>query len=323
LGREARIGQFSGTVLLARGGRVIVDHGYGFADRATRRPNSAWTRYCIASIGKLFTAVAIGQLAQRGELRFTAPVGSYVSGLPADIARITIGQLLDMTGGLQNVVLGRPRPPRSLSQMVALIARERPQQQPGGHFLYSNDGYILLGEVVQRVSRMSYLAYLRAHIFEPAGMTSVGYRTYVPRRTPAMAHGYTLAGTRLRDISAQPQIANPSGGAYATAADLFRFARALLRHRLLSPAMTAELLKPRVESPQPGGPALDEYTYGFGYQRLNGVTIVGHNGGTPGYEGQLDIYPRSGDVAVVLTNQDNTMIPAIQRSEQLLTGAAA
>jgi hypothetical protein len=83
--------------------------------------------------------------------------------------------------------------------------------------------------------------------------------------------------------------------------------------------MTAEILIPRVNSPQPGGPAVDEYTYGFAYQQVNGVTIVGHNGGTAGYEGQIDIYPRTGYVAVVLANQDGAMIPAIQRTEAILT----
>jgi hypothetical protein len=83
--------------------------------------------------------------------------------------------------------------------------------------------------------------------------------------------------------------------------------------------MTAEILIPRVSSPQPGGPAVDEYTYGFAYQEINGVTFVGHNGGTPGYEGQLDIYPGTGYVAVVLTNVDGTMVPVIQQTEAMLT----
>ena len=85
--------------------------------------------------------------------------------------------------------------------------------------------------------------------------------------------------------------------------------------------MTAVILTPRVSSPQPGGPAVDQYTYGFADQRINGVTFVGHNGGTPGYEGQLDIYPSSGYVAVVLTNTDDTMTPAIQRTEAILTNS--
>jgi CubicO group peptidase (beta-lactamase class C family) len=95
----------------------------------------------------------------------------------------------------------------------------------------------------------------------------------------------------------------------------------LLDHTLLSAAMTATILVPRVNSPQPGGPLVDKYTYGFAYQQVNGVTFVGHNGGTPGYTGQIDIYPGTGYVVVILTNQDDTLVPAIQRSESILTGS--
>jgi hypothetical protein len=83
--------------------------------------------------------------------------------------------------------------------------------------------------------------------------------------------------------------------------------------------MTAVVLTPRVSAPQPGGPPVDDYTYGFAYQAINHVTFVGHNGGTPGYEGQLDIYPATGYVVAILTNQDHTLVPAIQRSEAILT----
>jgi CubicO group peptidase (beta-lactamase class C family) len=317
---DATAGRFSGAVLVARNGDTVLDAGYGLADRATRAANTPQTRFCIASIGKLFTAVAIGQLAERGRLAFDAPVGDYLTGLPASIAgHVTIGELLDMTAGLGNTVLGQASPPRTIAGMVALIARERLQFTPGTKFSYSNDDYILLGAVVQRLSGQSYADYLRQHILGPAGMTDTGYAVYTPARVPAMAHGYALTGSNLTDISEQPQIANPSGGAYSTTGDLLKFAEALVGHRLLNPAMTAAILTPRVNSPQPGGPAVDEYTYGFAYQQVNGVTLVGHNGGTPGYEGQIDIYPGSGYVVVVLTNQDGTMIPAIQRTEAILT----
>jgi CubicO group peptidase (beta-lactamase class C family) len=317
---DASAGQFSGAVLVAHDGRAELDAGYGFANRAAKVANTPQTRFCVASIGKLFTAVAIGQLAERGRLDFDAPVGDYLTGLPAAIAdRVTIAELLDMTAGLGDTVLGGANPPRTLAGMVALIARERLQFTPGAKFSYSNDGYILLGAVVQRLSGESYADYLRRHILEPAGMTHTGYAVYLPDRVPGMAHGFALTGSTLTDISDQPQIANPSGGAYSTTGDLLKFADAVLGHRLLTPAMTATLLTPRVSSPQPGGPPVDKYTYGFAYQQLNGVTFVGHNGGTAGYAGQLDIYPRTGDVVVVLTNQDNTMIPAIQQTEAILT----
>jgi CubicO group peptidase (beta-lactamase class C family) len=320
LRQQAAAGQFSGTVLVADGAKTMLDAGYGFADATTRVPDTPQTLFCVASIGKLFTAVAIGQLAEQHKLSFDARVGAYVSGLPARIAdHVTIGELLDMTSGLGDVVLSRANPPRTPAGMVALIAREPLQFEPGTKTLYSNDGFILLGTVIQQVSGESYTDYLRQHILGPAGMSSTGYSTYIPEQVPGMAHGYALAGAELRDISSQPQIANPSGGAYSTTGDLLKFARALLGHKLLTPAMTAAILTPRVNSPQPGGPPVDKFTYGFAYQQINGVTFVGHNGGTPGYTGQIDIYPHSGYVVVILTNQDDTLVPAIQRSEELLT----
>jgi CubicO group peptidase (beta-lactamase class C family) len=321
LQERSAAGQFSGTVLVADGAKTMLDAGYGLADRATRAPNIPKTPFCIASIGKLFTAVAIGQLAEKHELSFDAPAGRYVTGLPARIAdHVTIGDLLDMTSGLGNVVLSRASPPRTLAGMVELIGKEPLSFAPGTRTLYSNDGFILLGAVIQHLSGETYSDYLRDHILDPAGLTRTGYSAYLPAQVPGMAHGYASTGAKLEDISNQPQLANPSGGAYSTAGDLLKFAQALLDHKLLTPAMTATILTPRASAPQPGGPPVDEFTYGFAYQQENGITFIGHNGGTPGYTGQIDIYPSSGYVVVVLTNQDGTLIPAIQRSEQILTG---
>jgi CubicO group peptidase (beta-lactamase class C family) len=324
LRQQAAAGDFSGTALVARNGRVLLDAGYGMADRSARISNTPQTRFCIASIGKLFTAVAIAQLAEQHKVSLRGTVGSYLTGLSRTaIGRVTMAELLTMTSGLGNVALGRADAPATLAGMMRLIARERPQFTPGTRFSYSNDGYIVLGAVIQAVTGQSYDSYLRQHIFGPAGMADTAVSVYIPADVSGMAHGYALAGAygALRDISRLPQIANPSGGAYSTVGDLLRFARALLDHRLLSAAMTAEMLAPRVNAPQPGGPPVDKYTYGFAYQAINGVTFVGHNGGTPGYEGQLDIYPRSGYVVVILANQDQVLVPAIQRSEAMLTGS--
>jgi hypothetical protein len=70
-----------------------------------------------------------------------------------------------------------------------------------------------------------------------------------------------------------------------------------------------------------GSKLVDKFTCGFAYQQENGVTFIGHNGGTPVYTGQIGIYPHSGYVVVIFTNQDGALIPAIQRSEQILTGS--
>jgi len=342
LKQQAAQGQFSGTVLVARDGKQLLDAGYGIADRGTDVPNTPHTKFCIASIGKLFTAVAVAQLVEQHKLAFNDTIGHYLKGFaPAIADQVTVGELLTMTSGLGNVALGRPSPPSTLAANMELIVKESLQFKPGSRFLYSNDGYIALGAIIQSVTGQSYAGYVREHVFQPAGMTQTGVSVYTPARVPGMAHGYMLVGANgqplgtsappapgqsttpqpssLRDNSAMQQIANPSGGAYSTVGDLLKFAQALLDHKLLSPAMTDTVLVPRVNAPQPGGPPVDKYTYGFAYQAINGISFIGHSGGTPGYEGQIDIYPKTSYVVAILTNQDQVLIPAIQKSEAILT----
>ena len=341
LAQRAAAGMFSGAVLAAKDGKPLLEGGYGWADREARIRNTPATRFCIASIGKLFTAVAVAQLVGAHRLSFGDTIGKYLTGFPPAVANhVTIAELLTMTSGLGDVALGTPDPPTTLGGMMKIISAEPLHSRPGTRFLYSNDGYIVLGTIIQAVTGQSYHDYLRQHIFAPAGMTHTDVAVYTPAHVPDMAHGYTLAshngpppsagapgpgqnpapGRAVRDDSGMPQAGNPSGGAYSTVGDLLAFARALLDHTLLSPAMTAAVLAPRVNAPQPGGPPVDMYTYGFAYQAIHGVTFVGHNGGTQGYEGQLDIYPTTGYAVIILTNQDRVLLPAIQRSEAMITG---
>lgn len=346
LASQAGAGEFSGTALVAKDGRLLLDAGYGMADRHAGVANTVRTKFTIASIGKLFTAVAIAQLVERHKLSFDDTVGHYLAGFaPAVADHVTIGELLDMTSGLGDVVLSSANPPTGIAGMLRLIEKEPLQSTPGSRFLYSNDGYIVLGAIIERVSGQSYAHYLDQHVFKPAGMTHTDVSVYTPAHVRGMAHGYMLVGDNgepvspgapsaneagsnpqavsWQDNSNRPQIANPSGGAYSTVGDLFRFAEALLAHKLLSPSMTDTVLTPRVNAPQPGGPPVDEYTYGFAYQAIDGVAFVGHNGGTPGYAGQIDIYPKTGYVVVILTNQDQALVPAIQKSEAILTGSGS
>lgn len=334
--------EFSGTALVAKGGQLLLAAGYGMADRDARIRNTARTKFSVASIGKLFTAVAIAQLVEQHKLSFDDTIGNYVTGFaPAVADHVTIAELLDMTSGLGDEALSSANPPTTIAGLLGLIDKEPLQFTPGSRFVYSNDGYILLGAIIERVSRRSYGEYLDEHIFKPAGMTQTDVSVYTPAHVPGMAHGYILVGDNgqplspgappaagqgsnpqagtWQDNSKRPQIANPSGGAYSTVGDLLHFAEALLDHKLLSPSMTAIVLTPRVNAPQPGGPPVDEYTYGFAYQAIDGVAFIGHNGGTPGYAGQIDIYPKTGYVVVILTNQDQTLVPAIQKSEAILT----
>jgi CubicO group peptidase (beta-lactamase class C family) len=358
-------GAFSGAVLVAVGDRPagVTRAGYGLADRSRRLPVRTTTRFCVASMGKMFTAVALAQLAERGTVSFGATVGRYLPGFPAAIADgVTIHQLLTHTSGMGDVLRRAPgvEPPATLPAMLAEIARQPLAFTPGSRFSYSNSGFIVLGGIIERISGQKYADQVTRHVFGPAGMTDTAIRAYRPSEVPGMAHGYARLDTAApaaaatptaaggpagpgpgpgpgpapghgpggaptsasaagwRDVSAELQVANPSGGAYSTVDDMRAFARALLGYRLLTRTMTTTVLTGKVDTGRPG-PFPERYGYGFSDQTANGVRIVGHNGGTPGYEGQLDMYPDRGRIVVVLTNADGVLVPAIQRSETLYT----
>jgi CubicO group peptidase (beta-lactamase class C family) len=312
---------FSGTALVAKDGRSLLAQGYGTADRSRGVPNTPATRFCIASLGKMFTAVAIAQLVQQDMLSFADPIGKYLHGFPAEVAdKVTIAELLTHTSGLGDVALGTSQPPRTLAGMMARIVREPLQFEPGSRFSYSNDGYIVLGAIIEQVTGLAYADYIRRHIFKPAGMTDSDVRVYRPAEVPRMAHGYVVGDDgQMHDNAEMLQIGNPSGGAYSTVRDLLSFAKALIRYQLLSAELTLTILAGKVDVHRPGGPPVDMYAYGFADQTINGVRIVGHNGGSPGYEGQLDIYLGKGYVVAILANHDQVLVPAIRKSEELLT----
>jgi CubicO group peptidase (beta-lactamase class C family) len=114
LQQRAAAGAFSGAVLVASRGRPLLHQGYGMADRRRRLANTATNKFPIASMGKMFTAVAIAQLAEQGKLSFTDTIGTYVAGFPPRVAdTVTIHQLLTHTSGMGDAALQRrpDRPP--------------------------------------------------------------------------------------------------------------------------------------------------------------------------------------------------------------------
>jgi CubicO group peptidase (beta-lactamase class C family) len=340
LKQQSVAGQFSGAVLVARGGQALLKTAYGMADRQRGIANTAETRFCVCSMGKMFTAVGVAQLVEHGRLAFHDTIGKYVSGFPPEVGnKVTIDELLTHTAGMGDALKrdGTGEPPTTLAGLMELITKTPLLFEPGAQMSYSNSGFIVLGAIIESVTRQSYRDYVHDHVFRPAGMADTDIRVYKPDEIPRMAHPYALVdqgGTpempppgpnpsaqpgTLRDVGDMVQIGNPSGGAYSTVGDMFKFARALTGHQLLSPALTNTVITGKVDVTGPGRPPGDKYAYGFDDMKINGVRIVGHNGGSPGYEAQLDAYPDLGYTVVVLTNQDRVMQPAIRRSEDILT----
>ena len=233
----ANAGQFSGTILLAHHDTAVFARAWGLADRANNRPNTIETAFNLASVGKLFTRTAVEQLEHAGKLSDDSTIAAYWPSYPnAAVARgATVGQLVSMSSGIGGDIFGTPRTThsiRTLQDYLRQFVNEPPAFAPGARREYSNAGYVVLGALVERASGEEYFAYLRRHLFDPAGMTRTG--AYDADSLPAFAAiGYTRNGegpadTTLRaNTAGLPGRGSPAGGSYSTVTDLLRYVRAV------------------------------------------------------------------------------------------------
>ena len=305
LDQDTAAGRFSGAVLLARGGKPIFEAAYGLGDRDRRIPNTLDTRFRIGSMNKMFTATAVLQLVQAGKVKLEAPLAAYLPDYPNKelASKVTIHHLLTHTGGTGDIFTPEYNAHRlelrTLADYVTLYGNRPLAFEPGSKWEYSNYGFILLGRVIERVSGMSYYDYVAKHIFAPAGMTSSGSEpedSVVKNRSI----GYTSMGaTGVRpNTETLPWRGTSAGGGYSTVGDLLRFADALRAHKLLDARHTELLTTGKVQTPGGG-----KYAYGFGDHTTSGLRCVGHNGGAPGMNGDLEICD-DGYVVVALANMD-------------------
>jgi CubicO group peptidase (beta-lactamase class C family) len=295
------MGDFSGAVLIARRGRVIYTRAGGLANLERDVPNTVATRFGMASMGKMFTAVAIMQLVQAGKIDLNAPIGKYLTDYPnAETAHaVTIAQLLTHTGGTGDFFskkwadnIARLKTP---ADYVAMFGTKPPAFPPGSKFDYSNFGYVILGRIVEVVSGQTYETYLRDHVFRPAGMAHSGLNG-PPDAPSTRARSYVKANMPKPPPAMLNGPATPAGGAYSTVGDMLEFAKALDTQVLLDKAHTERMITPQVEGDEgPDG-------YGFQLRGAGGVRDVGHDGGGPGENGGFRILNDGAAVIVVLSN---------------------
>ena len=312
--------KFAGAVLVAKNGKPIFAQAYGLADREHNVPNTLTTRFSIGSMNKMFTGVAVLQLAQAGKLKLDDPLGKYLTNYPNKelAAKVTIGELLTNTGGTGDIWgpdYDKHRLElRTLQDYINLYGNRPLRFEPGSRWEYSNYGFILLGAVIEKVSGESYYDYVREHIYVPAGMTSTGSEP----EDQAMANhsiGYTKMGAGMGTDAWHPTTGTLSyrgtsaGGGYSTVGDLLAFANALRDNKLLDPQYTKLLITPHVKNP------FGFDAYGFGVQTMNGVQCFGHNGASPGTNGDLEICRDSTYTVIALANMDP---PAAEQASQFV-----
>jgi len=305
--RLVRADAFSGVIVVAKDGKPIYQRAVGLADRRWKIPNRIDTRFNVASIGKMFTAVAVAQLAQQGKLSYDDTLAKLLPDYPSrDIARrITVRELLAHTSGIaQGFDLDRSfrRGLRTVKAYLPTTDTDSLHFEPGTRLEYSSYGYLLLGAIIERASGQDYYDYIREHIYRPAGMTaSDSYE--LDTDPPNVATGYMDArnAERRSNIFMLPIKGLPFGLGYATALDLVRFQGALTRHVLLDSASLARVWT----GVQPYTEPSSQYGFGFIVTPYNGTRIIGHGGGWVGITNKFDMYPDLGYTVVILTNIDS------------------
>jgi D-alanyl-D-alanine carboxypeptidase len=276
-------------VSIAQNGRVVYNRAFGTAALDTRFP--------IASITKMFTAVAIMQLVQANRVELDAKVSSYLPSAPY-AEQITVRELLQHTSGLWNYGdyafdTGLAATPTTPTAILAMAAKHPLTSSPGTKWAYSNTGYVALGLIVEQASGEPLAQYEREHIFQRAGMTQTTMGNAAP--DAPMAIGY-MSAAGARAAAYDPSWTFACGDIVSTANDLARFDIALLDGRLLTPK-TFALMQADVIPSNLGMQGLGMFVTAW-----HGLQIVGHHGGVPGYEVENETIPARHLAWIVFSN---------------------
>jgi CubicO group peptidase (beta-lactamase class C family) len=295
-----------------RDGWVLFEKGYVYDSLEHGARVTPETKFRIASITKQFTAAAILRLQEQGKLSVTDPLAKYFPDFPKS-KQITLHQLLTHTSGIHNFVL-RPdyqmlaASPMSPDELLDVIRKDPFDFEPGTKFSYSNSGYLLLGEIVAKVSGKPFAEFLRTEFFEPLAMKDTG--VHVPDAILAReATGYTLRGSPsvTKTMSWDAASFAAAGGLISTVGDLGRWNQALLAGKVLSEASLKAAWTPvNVAAPKGSSPdsPINGRGYGYGWLvgKVRGLSEIQHSGSLPGFVGSVSLFPSEHFVVAVLDN---------------------
>lgn len=296
LSRLAGFG-YSGVVLVARDGEVVVEDGQGFADRKNKVPFRADTIYDIGSVTKQFTAAAIVALEADGKLNVGDPISKYFPDIPEDKRAITIHHLLTHSAGLESDFGDGDYEKVTRAEAVRRATQSKLRFTPGERYAYSNAGYSLLAAIVEIVSGKTYDAFLRERFFVRAGMSSTGYFP-TGEQTRRVARGYRdgeewgVGADRAAATGGDFWNLIGNGGVHSTAADMQRWMAALEAGKLLPRDSVEKLFKPHVQitANYRGSNAPLFYGYGWNvWKQPNGKTVIFHLGGNSIFNAAFDI----------------------------------
>ncbi len=354
--RRARVPGLS--LGLVRNGRRVLARGYGYRDREAKLPASERTVYGIASMTKSFTALAILRLEEEGSLRIDDPLVRHLpefrTPAPRWTGKVTLGHLLSQASGLpplpsiyytsaRSLRRDPPYDPRvarrvgvdpdhapidTYEGLLDYLGTERYRWlgPPGAQFSYSNEGFGLLGAVVERASGRTYESFLEEELFRPAGFSHTTFDTGIMFRSPEVTKLYSPDWTHPgRPLVASDEwwedtCLRAAGAIRTNVEDLLRYLEIYLDggrvggERIVSAKSVAAMLTPRVEI----SPGLS-YGYGIAVRPdFHGHRLAFHDGGLKGVSSQFAVLPDAKVGGCVLANSD--MAPVDRVLQEGITG---
>jgi len=302
------MGIFSGTVLVAENGKIIINKGYGYADLELDVKNQKETKYRIGSLTKQFTAAAVMQLAEQNKLKTEDKLSKYIPDYPRG-DEIKIKNLLNHTSGIFDYtktqkfrdMMGKRI---QLKKVIDLFKDKDLIFQPGQKYQYCNSNYVLLGYIIEQVSGLNYEEYLNKNIFNPLEMNNSGY-AYHHKIIKKRASGYVMspAGKKSNMYHDDATFAHGAGALYSTTKDLYKWDRALYTNQIL----TDKSLKQMFTS------GLGNYGFGFKIDELFKNKRIYHHGGTMGYTASINRYVNDDVTIIVLSNINGTPIDQLTK----------
>jgi CubicO group peptidase (beta-lactamase class C family) len=307
------------AVLVIKDGQVVVKKGYGLASVEDKQPIEPDTAFLLCSLTKQFTAMAVMILAERGKLRYEDTLSSFFPEFPPYAQSITIRHLLQHTAGFPEyddlfLASGKidrfwPRSAKSkpssfepTSKDVLRILAEQKELRfaPGEKFEYSNSGYVVLAQVVEKVSGQTFAQFLQQEIFQPLGMKNSRLYDETRPTIPKRATSYKLAANGVyREIDHAPQNAvYGEDNIYTTVEDLYHWDQALYTEKLVRAATLKEAFTPGKLN---NGTAT---RYGFGWfvDEVLGLEALVHGGSWLGFRTYVLRFPDQRFTVVVLSN---------------------
>ncbi len=297
----------SGSVLIARGGQILVAQGYGPANREYDIPNTPDTRFRLGSISKQFTAAAVMLLVERGLLSVDDPISRFYPDYPGGDV-ITLQHLLTHTSGIPNFTtadtgLGIYLYPHKIDDVIDTFKDMPLQFKPGEKWAYTNSGYVLLAGVVEKATGIPFTDFLQDNIFSPLGMTGTGQDSYTSiiknRADGYVSFGFDVNRVDYRDIPTM----TGAGSLYSTPMDLYLWDQALYTDKLLSKASRDKMFTP----------VTSNYGYGWFIEDRGGHKAISHRGEISGFIGSIDRYPDDSVVVIALFNFESTFARAAIR----------